>query len=1459
MTQGPPTVVLLLFLLWGSALAKIHLWPSAYVALSNESVFLDFTCNHNATTDRTMTLSLVDMDTNLTVASQTLSGSQQKGALELSCTFFRYAGSFRFKLNGDGICDGDNATQWWSQVLHIQWPTFHISVERTSNQTSSSFQISISTNEHFQPCFNFSTSSLYLEITYLEYNQIRRNSIDKVQARIQRDVKVTRSQRVELECVFPFTERDYITVALKSRVSQRDIMMSGPLYLSRIFSYALLVDNAHVAGCEGAVAVRLLPPPCAFTGGKVVLSRDGGQEAAHRWLTQGENETEFNCSAFDPGRHRYCFDFVLNFSSRSLAQTCIVVQRNADTWGPWQAWSRCSVSCGEGTRERFRECLLPPAGGSGCSKLVREQSHCSLEDCAMPAPSVSSPPPVDTSLGSNLVAVVGISLCLVVIVVTVLVTVWRKACHAPKCTSVRRGSLHSPGGRKNSDEASICGHSLQRPSFSESLQATPGCQPPQTLPQPLQDKERVSPTGQKIVPPIFGYRLAQQQLKEMKKKGLREATQVYHVSQSPIDDTMLETTASTSAPLTPVFPDSDSQEEANLGQFRIKSPFSEQPKVGKSSSATLPDRLSPKGDPASRAWRNERVADWVEMVERMGAGHPRNASFKRTSSFHDAKPQQLLRPFRERSMTQVTPRQAREASSRAGTWDPYRNPERDDWGRPRPSPTEGMADDRCRGWSDRATGHQELSRVAIPAAGPGAEIAGKLDRQESERVERAELNWSRRGPSPIQRNILARKLKEANSLAACQRQRVASGCQTDLRRDKCQSLPAASSHAGFHRSHYGLTESEQRMMDLSGYLGEEDAVEVVEIHRLTWLSMNSKGRTFMEVWRREFQSPRHATSAGQPRNYSGEELQKYLCQPLNLILPSSIRVTRQSRLKYGDNTSRKVVSYTFGNEQAVIEQAGKNTYKAKKQRPEQSTPLHWFLFLVQMSSVLFNPGAGPKVNGVDSNGKEEASVSIDDGKEESDDPDTMHHHIRKKIAPFVMSFGFRVFGLVLILVDITLVIVDLAMTERLSHVHDTLEAVSLAISLFFLVDVILRVYVEGFKVYFSSKLNIADACIVVVTLIITMVYSFSDLSGAKLIPRVVSFFRALRIIILVRIFRLASQKKELEKVTRRMVSENKRRYQKDGFDLDLTYVTDRIIAMSFPSSGKQSFYRNPIREVARFLDTKHEDHYKVYNLCSEKGYDPQFFHYRVERVFIDDHNVPSLEAMLKYTASVREWMAADPRNIIAIHCKGGKGRTGTMICTWLIDSDQFESAQDSLDYFGERRTDQSKSSKFQGVETPSQSRYVGYYEIMKNKYNRQLPPEKSLKIKSIRIHSIAGVGRGNGTDLKVKIIVRRETVFQCACDKQDKCTLFPDAGNNAVVVSLQDGPVVSGDVKVMFESSAGLPKGYENCPFYFWFNTSFVEQNRLYLSREELDNPHKPKTWDIYKEDFGITLSFSDV
>lgn len=52
--------------------------------------------------------------------------------------------------------------------------------------------------------------------------------------------------------------------------------------------------------------------------------------------------------------------------------------------------------------------------------------------------------------------------------------------------------------------------------------------------------------------------------------------------------------------------------------------------------------------------------------------------------------------------------------------------------------------------------------------------------------------------------------------------------------------------------------------------------------------------------------------------------------------------------------------------------------------------------------------------------------------------------------------------------------------------------------------------------------------------------------------------------------------------------------------------------------------------------------------------------------------------MLRFGKIAKEWMDADDNNIIAIHCKGGKGRTGTMICIWLIESGTFEQASVSV-------------------------------------------------------------------------------------------------------------------------------------------------------------------------------------
>jgi phosphatidylinositol-3,4,5-trisphosphate 3-phosphatase/dual-specificity protein phosphatase PTEN len=45
---------------------------------------------------------------------------------------------------------------------------------------------------------------------------------------------------------------------------------------------------------------------------------------------------------------------------------------------------------------------------------------------------------------------------------------------------------------------------------------------------------------------------------------------------------------------------------------------------------------------------------------------------------------------------------------------------------------------------------------------------------------------------------------------------------------------------------------------------------------------------------------------------------------------------------------------------------------------------------------------------------------------------------------------------------------------------------------------------------------------------------------------------------------------------REKVAGKKKRLIQEGYNLDLTYVTKRIIAMSYPGEGFEGFYRNPI-------------------------------------------------------------------------------------------------------------------------------------------------------------------------------------------------------------------------------------------------------------------------------------------
>ena len=70
---------------------------------------------------------------------------------------------------------------------------------------------------------------------------------------------------------------------------------------------------------------------------------------------------------------------------------------------------------------------------------------------------------------------------------------------------------------------------------------------------------------------------------------------------------------------------------------------------------------------------------------------------------------------------------------------------------------------------------------------------------------------------------------------------------------------------------------------------------------------------------------------------------------------------------------------------------------------------------------------------------------------------------------------------------------------------------------------------------------------------------------------------------------------------KRLVSKKKRRIQTPFYDLDMAYITERVIGMGFPATGCETLYRNSLTDLREYLDRYHGE-YKIYNLCIEQNW-----------------------------------------------------------------------------------------------------------------------------------------------------------------------------------------------------------------------------------------------------------------
>ncbi|CAO3614533.1 unnamed protein product [Mucor hiemalis] len=278
--------------------------------------------------------------------------------------------------------------------------------------------------------------------------------------------------------------------------------------------------------------------------------------------------------------------------------------------------------------------------------------------------------------------------------------------------------------------------------------------------------------------------------------------------------------------------------------------------------------------------------------------------------------------------------------------------------------------------------------------------------------------------------------------------------------------------------------------------------------------------------------------------------------------------------------------------------------------------------------------------------------------------------------------------------------------------------------------------------------------------------------------------------------------------------------------------------MSYPSEGVEGYYRNPYSSVKKFLESRHAGHYKVYNLRSEKQYVLSRYESAANFPF-DDHQAPPFSTLIDICNDASEWLKRDKNNVIAIHCKAGKGRTGTVIAAILLNLGVTDNAEKAMGMYVEARTKNKK-----GVTIPSQRRYVHYYDYM---LKHSINLEESVIIQQIVMHEIPS-SLCNSRDFSVNIVDMNNTLLYTILSKD------VIRAPNEILINTTTAPPIQKDFKV------SITNDKDKVILSFWLNAAFVsEMNNciVHLSKQDIDLAFNDKSCKEFSVEFSIDLIFN--
>ncbi|XP_055068566.1 auxilin isoform X1 [Misgurnus anguillicaudatus] len=288
-------------------------------------------------------------------------------------------------------------------------------------------------------------------------------------------------------------------------------------------------------------------------------------------------------------------------------------------------------------------------------------------------------------------------------------------------------------------------------------------------------------------------------------------------------------------------------------------------------------------------------------------------------------------------------------------------------------------------------------------------------------------------------------------------------------------------------------------------------------------------------------------------------------------------------------------------------------------------------------------------------------------------------------------------------------------------------------------------------------------------------------------------------------------------------------------ELDIAYITTRIIVMSYPAEAVEMGYRNHTEDIRSFLDSRHADHYTVFNL-SQRNYRGAKFSNRVSECNWSSRQAPSLHNLFAVCKNMYNWLKQNPKNVCVITCSDGKASSGVLVCAMFCFCHLFANPVPAMHLLSAKRPGS-------GL-WPSHRRYIGYVcSIVSEKPT--VPHSKPLVIKAVTMSPVPCFNKQRtGCRPFCDVLIGETKIFSTAQEYermrehriQEGKVVFP------VEVSAQGDVVIS----VYHMRSHALQAKVTNTQiFQIQFHTGFIAPGTTVLKfmKTELDACDSPEKY----------------